>query len=304
MSDSGLIAAVGMFDGVHLGHRTLISHLCTLGLDMKLHPAAVTFANHPLECIAPERAPLLLNTLQDRHERLIQAGLSEVVVLNFTPQLQKLTAAEFLTNLKRDYRVEALVVGYNHHLGHDRVTGREAFTKLGRDIGLHILPAPEFTLPGGERVSSSVIRGHLHGGDVENANRGLGYRYTLKGKVVAGKQLGRTIGFPTANIQTESPNLLVPAEGVYAVNVRMPSGIVRRGILNIGRRPTVDNDNAIPTVEVHILDFSGDLYGQPLAIEFLKRLRSEQRFPSLEALRKQLTIDAQQARSLTKSNAL
>ena len=297
---SAKFAAIGMFDGVHTGHRHLwqqIKALCTAEGASSL---AVTFRNHPLELIAPDKAPQYLCTLEERTALLRQAGADDVLVLDFTPELRSLTAAEFTSMLAREHGVTDLVMGFNHSIGCDRVSTPQAYSEVSRLTGVRLHPATEFNLPGNRSVSSSAIRRAINEGDMTAASVMLGRPYSIGGSVCHGQQLGRTIGFPTANISGWPQRQIMPAPGVYALDITLPDKSLRRGMANIGKRPTVETgDNAPLSVEVNIFDFNGNLYGEYLTLHFLKRLRTEQRFDSLDSLREQLQRDREASLSLS-----
>lgn len=279
-------AAVGTFDGVHLGHQFLLRELREAATARGLEPLAVTFAEHPLRLMAPDRVPALIIPPSRRTE-LLQAQGVEVQVLDFNAELQQMTAREFLQMLHDRYGVRLFLLGFNNRIGSDRC-GAE--TLGGQTIGgVEVLAAsehPELT------VSSSLIRDALAKGDVERAARLLGRPFAIDGEVVRGKQLGRTIGFPTANL-LPLPGISIPATGVYLGQVSD-----HKAVVNIGHRPTVDSANSPLSIEAHILDFSGDLYNQQLSLRFLRRLRGEQKFPSLAALQTQIQNDIALARTL------
>lgn len=296
------IAAVGTWDGVHLGHCHLLAQVITEGRERSLVPAAVTFSTHPLATVRPDRVPRLICPLAERVRRLEAAGIEDVVVLDFDESLRSLTAREFLTMLRRDYAVEALVLGFNNSFGSDRLSGIDAYREAGRQAGVTVIAATEWR-SGSESVSSSAVRRLIAAGDVGHAAALLGHPVTLSGTVVAGKQLGRTIGFPTANLQVAAGSA-IPGPGVYAADAlidpdgrRSGESVRHRAIVNIGYRPTVDRSpDAAETIEAHLLDFHGDLYGRTLTLSFLQRLRDEQRFPDLAALTARLREDAEAAR--------
>ncbi len=293
----GCVAAVGMFDGVHAGHRSLLSDLRDAGQEMGLPVAVITFRNHPLSLIAPERSPRLLSTPDDKARLLHDAGVDRVIFEDFTPEFRAMTGVEFLKMLSLKYGVKALVAGFNNHFGSDRMDAATAAAR-SRETGVEIIPSREFRHTSETAVSSSAVRRLLESGDVKGASAMLGRPYVLSGKVVTGKQLGRTIGFPTANISPCNPSVLVPATGVYAVDVRVAGFDNKfRGMMNIGCRPTVDGaDCALVSLEVNIFDFSADIYGRTVEIEFLKRIRDEVAFPGLDALKQRLSLDREAAR--------
>ncbi len=285
------IAAIGMFDGVHTGHRVLLDYLEEQGRARGLHPAVITFENHPAEVVAPERAPRLLSDATQKLHLLRAAGVTDIILLHFDDALRRLSAKEFMSMLHTDYKVDCLVIGYDHRFGRDRSEGFEQYVEIGRDLGVEVLRAPELA-----GASSSQIRRLLSEGRVGEASELLGRPYYIDGTVVAGKRLGRTIGFPTANLQPTDKRLLIPRRGVYVADVRIDDEpMPRRAMLNIGHRPTVDKEGAPDTIEVHVLDYSGDLYGHIMRVYFLHRLRSEQAFDSLEGLRIQLAKDRKAA---------
>ena len=292
----GRIAVLGTFDGVHRGHQFLLDFLLEQAQQRCLESLVITFAQHPLATIRPNDVPSLLLPLDERIARIESCKVESCLVLDFNQQLQQLTAREFLEMIGRDYGVKVLIIGFNTQFGKDRLKGIDQYRKIGEEVGIEILQAPEY----GKGVCSSAVRRHLLNGNVTEANEALGYRFALCGKVVKGKQLGRTIGFPTANIETFVAKMLVPGNGVYVVDVVIPhlNDARYRGILNIGCRPTVDNLNAPISIEVNILDFEGDLYDTTLKVEFINFLRPECRFNSIEELTTQLHHDRKKAISI------
>lgn len=291
MTEPGRIAAVGMFDGVHLGHQFLIDFMRREGEARGLVPTAFTFSPHPLAVIRPGSHPRLLSTVPARRDLLLEAGAAYVEVIDFDEDTRRLTAAEFLAMLHDRYNVRALVLGFNNHFGSDRPEGVVPYREIGATLGVDVVQAPGYC-GGGAPVSSSIIRGRVAAGDVSGAAAGLGRPYSLSGKVVGGKQLGRTIGFPTANIEVESPDLLIPANGVYACEAVLADGSAYAAMTNIGQRPTVDAEGAPVSIEAHLLGYDGDLYGEKLVVRFWERIRDERRFDSVAALRRQLEDDA------------
>lgn len=285
------VAAVGMWDGVHRGHRFLIDFVRQRAAATGLTPAVVTFEGHPMLTVCPDRAPRLLTSTSGRLELLDRAGVADCILLDFNERLRSLTAREFLTMLSRDYGVSELVVGFNNRFGSDRTLEMSDYIHIGESLGMTVTPAPEFVAEGSP-VSSSRIRALLSEGQPDAASSLLGRPYSLSGIVEKGKQLGRTLGFPTANLRPERPDALIPAPGVYAARAITPDGIARTAMVNIGSRPTVDTPDAPQSIEAHIFNFSGDLYGRPLSLEFLRYLRPERRFPSIEALRHAIEADA------------
>lgn len=296
------IAAVGMYDGVHAGHRFLIDYLGVEARSRGLVPAVVTFSRHPLTVVRPLEAPALLNTLEQRVSLLAAAGAQDVILLSFNDALRRMSAREFLSALKRKFAIDALVLGFNNRFGHDRPESLDQYKALGNEIGVEVIVAPEYRGPGAP-VSSSAIRRHLLEGRPEEAARLLGSNYALRGKVVNGKRLGRTLGFPTANLELPSASLLIPATGVYAAYVITPDGERRKAVVNVGYRPTVSDggeDRKQLSVEAHIIDFVGYIYDEEVTVEFVKYLRPEKAFSSTAKLASQITDDIATARKVLK----
>ena len=279
-----------MFDGVHLGHQYLISQL-------KEHcdeAVAVTFTNHPLWVIKGEREPRLLSTPAEK-SGLLDALDVRPVLLPFDEQLRYMTAEEFIRLLAREHGIDRLVLGFNNSIGSDRRTSDDD-SALSNATGVEIIRASE--LPGDVKVNSSAIREMVAAGDVKHAAALLGRNYAINGTVVHGKKLGRTIGFPTANIEADSTDKLIPANGVYAADAITTDGHAYRAVVNIGHRPTVDNPSAPVTIEAHLDGFTGSLYDQPLTLHFLDRLREERRFSGLDELKAAISNDLNRARAL------
>lgn len=291
------IAAVGMYDGVHPGHRFLIDYLGTEARSRRLRPAVVTFSRHPLSLMRPLEAPPLLSTLEDRVDALGDAGADDVILLSFNDRLRRLTAEEFLRLLHSQFGIDALVLGFNNRFGHDGPEGIEKYRAIGDKVGVDIISAPEYRGPGAP-VSSSAIRRLLMDGNAVEAARLLGHPYTLRGRVVTGNRLGRTLGFATANLRPLEPSALIPKTGSYAARVITPDGEKRAAMVNIGYRPTV-SDTDTPSeisIEAHILDYNGYLYDEDLSIEFIDYMRPERRFATTDKLKAQLEEDAKAVR--------
>lgn len=284
-------ATIGMFDGVHIGHRHLLQHLkgcCDKAI-------VVTFANHPLSLINSDRAPKLLCTPGEKRVLLEECGVTPVIV-EFDEKLRRMTAREFVTLLAREYGVQRLVLGFNNSIGSDRCSGVDAMRKLSEETGVEIVLAEE--LPGDIKVNSTAIRNLLASKDIAGANALLSRRYSISGTVVHGKALGRKLGFPTANIEPESDTKLIPGEGVYAADAILETGEKYRAVVNIGSRPTVDNTPGKISIEAYLDGFNGDIYGQRLTLEFITFLRGEQKFKDLESLCKAISGDVAKAKSM------
>jgi riboflavin kinase/FMN adenylyltransferase len=290
----GGAVTVGNFDGVHLGHAHLIRTLCEQG-----RPAViVSFDPHPLCLLAPERFQPLLTTPEDRAEFLHNCGADAVVLLRTTPDLLKLSAGEFFERILRDgFRPAAIVEGFNFRFGRDRTGGLDTLAALCQTVGIRFTEVPPLELDGAP-VSSSRVRNALLVGDMVEAARLMGRSYRLRGMVGTGQRRGHTLGFPTANL--EKVETLVPADGVYAVRVKWDEAIWP-GAANVGANPTF-GENA-RKIEVHLIDFAGDLYGKPLAVEFLRRLRVTRPFAGPDDLKVQLHKDIEQARIVVGESA-
>ena len=287
-----MIATTGFFDGVHLGHRLVIERLVSLARERGDESLVVTFWPHPRAVLQDGARELrLLNSLEEKKELLLSLGVDRVEVLDFTRSFAALTAEQYLREILRDrFGVTTLLMGYDNRLGSDRLTA-DTLKPIAEGIGMELkelLPLSFRPSEASGEISSTQIRTALENGDIVSGAEMLGYGYSLKGVVVAGNRLGRTIGFPTANMKLYEPLKLVPGRGVYAVEAEV-LGKKYRGMTNIGLRPTVGG--SFTTIETHILDFDEDIYGLPLRITFLRRLRDEVHFPSLEALKDQLEKD-------------
>ncbi len=286
------VATIGFFDGVHLGHRHLINQVKMAASLNGWCSSIITFPIHPRQVIQSDYQPLLLSSPEEKIELLASTGIDNCILLPFTRELSQLTAWEFMQLLYNQYKVRMLVIGYDHRFGHNRAETFEDYCRYGRELGIHIMQATAYTQEQ-DKVSSSVIRRALLSGEISTATKYLGYPYFMQGTVVSGYQVGRKIGFPTANLQVDFPNKLIPAIGVYAVRVSV-SGQSHRGMLNIGHRPTLNNGTDL-SIEVHILDFEGDIYHQPMRIEFVDFLRPEAKFNSVDELTLQIQKDKEAA---------
>ena len=298
-----MIATTGFFDGVHTGHRLVIERLVSLAHARGDESLIVTFWPHPRAVLQDGARELrLLTSLEEKKALLTALGVDRIEVLDFTRAFASLTAEQYLRDVLRDrFGVTTLLMGYDNRLGSDRLTA-SSLAPLAQSIGIELIELPALSLHDGPsfraesrnlEVSSTKIRRALQDGRIEDATSMLGYGYSLTGVVVAGNRMGRTIGFPTANLRPYEPLKLIPARGVYAVEAEV-LGKRYRGMTDIGTRPTVGG--TIPTIETHILDFDEDIYGLPLTITFLRRLRDEIHFPSLEALKQQLLLDREACR--------
>lgn len=294
------VATIGSFDGVHRGHRCLLNQVRGIADERGLKAVAVTFALSPRKVLGgSDMAPL--NGVEERVKLLREVGMDDVCVLHFTREMAGMTARDFMQQVLRDQLgVAVLVIGYDHRFGCNRADGFDDYVRYGCELGIEVVRG-EVCMEGDEAVSSTRIRQCLMEGRVDEAAQLLGYNYKLCGTVVGGYRVGRKIGFPTANIGVEGGEKLLPADGVYAVLVTDNDGSQLAGMLNIGHRPTVNN-GAERSIEVHILEFEGDLYGKSLCIEFVERLREERSFASLDELTAQLAADRKMVRCIFTHN--
>lgn len=283
------VATIGFFDGVHRGHQFLIEEVKELAFSRQFNSLLLTFPEHPRRVIHDEYQPMLLTTLDEKLVQLSKTDVDYCALLPFSREIAQLTACEFMEKiLYTRFHVRVLVIGYDHRFGHNRDEGFDDYVHYGREIGMEVVQARECRV-GGLKISSSVVRTYLLKGDVEQAAFCLGRPYQISGMVVEGHRVGRTIGFPTANMFPENEQKLIPVSGVYAVRVKVRECIFA-GMLNIGVRPTFNNGSE-KTIEVHLLNFEGDLYGTSIEVFFIKYLRGEQKFDSAEDLMIQLQKD-------------
>jgi len=292
------VATIGFFDGVHRGHQFLIDEVKTEAAKAGLQSLVITFDRHPRQVLQQSYQPQLLTTLDEKLRLLSLTGIDDIYVLHFTQDMAALTAKEFMSQILHDkLHVRKLVIGYDNRFGHNRAEGFDDYVQYGRDLGIEVIQAHPFEISG-VKVSSSVVRAFLNGGEVEMAKRCLGRPFMLSGTVVRGFQEGRKMGFPTANLQT-AEGLLIPADGVYAVKVKVcDTGKWLPAMTNIGTRPTFHG--TARTLETHIFDFDGDIYGAPMTVGFIKRIRGERMFDGEHALAEQLRKDEQEIRKILK----
>jgi len=287
------IVTTGTFDGVHLGHQKIIARIKDVAQKHQGETVLLTFYPHPRMVLFPDDNELkLLNTQQEKIELLEKYGIDHLIIHPFTKEFSRLTSVEFVRNiLVNQLRTNRLIIGYNHHFGRNREGSFEHLKEFGPVYGFDVEEIPAKDIDSIE-VSSTKIRVALQSGDVETANTYLGHTYSITGKVIKGNQLGRTLGYPTANIFIDDKYKLIPADGVYAVKV-LVHGNSYGGMLNVGNNPTIDGKGR--SIEVNLFDFSGDIYGADATIYFIKRLRDEQKFNGLDELKNALAIDKQNA---------
>jgi len=286
--------AIGFFDGVHLGHQQVIRQTLT---DARQHEAialVITFDRHPNTIVAPDKVPPLIYSLPQKLRAIESLGVDTTLVLHFDQAFSQQPGEAFIRSLNRDLgQIQSICVGANFVFGHKRSGNVAILKKIGAELRLAVHGLSALALDG-KPVSSTRIRQAISTGDLDAASQMLGRAYSIAGSVLHGDKLGRTLGFPTANIDTAG--LVLPPNGVYAAHAKFRK-YTCRAVLNIGCRPTLENPDPPLRVEAHLLDFDGDLYGQEMEIIPLEKLRDEQKFPSLEALRDQISRDISDARS-------
>jgi riboflavin kinase / FMN adenylyltransferase len=288
-----LCLAIGMFDGVHLGHQQVIRQAVTDAERDEGLAVVVTFDRHPASVVAPERAPLLVHCLAQRLRTLESLGVEAAWLIHFDRVFSQQTGEEFVRRLARDWgTLRSVSVGSAFTFGRQRSGNVELLRRLGGELGFMVHGLSAVALDG-QTVSSTRVRQAISAGNLDAAEQMMGREYALVGPVVEGDRLGRTLGFPTANL--EVAGLVLPPGGVYAIHA-VAGGIHHRGVLNIGHRPTLRHLAPQLRVEAHLLDFNGDLYGQELNVTFAGKLREERKFPSLQALREQIAADVAEAR--------
>jgi riboflavin kinase/FMN adenylyltransferase len=294
---SGDVLTVGTFDGVHLGHQAVLEEIARRAAASGGRSVLVTFEPHPLEIVNPQAAPQLLTTAAEKRVVLAESPVDHVMFLPFTPALAELPPERFVREeLEARFALAELVIGYDHGFGRGRAGGVELLRRIGREDGfaVDVVPAVERD---GRPVSSTQIRRAVAGGDLETARDGLGRWYSVTGEVVRGAGRGRGLGVPTVNLAPPHPRKLLPPDGVYAARVAW-RGERRGAMLNLGPRPTFGE--ASRTLEAHLFDFEGELVGETVTVEFVRRLRDVMRFASAEALKSQLDLDRRDAlRALT-----
>ena len=280
-----MIATIGYFDGVHRGHQQVLQRLVEMARDTNDRSLVITFAQHPKADMP------LLTTLNERKQKIYDCGVDIVDILDF-PTIKHLTAQQFMHQiLREELHVKTLLMGYDHRFGSDQIIDFRAYQAMGEHEGIKVIYLPQFA-PQGKHISSSVIRNLIEQGDIDSANYLLGYQFSITGNVIQGRQIGRQIGFPTANIEPQDLHKIIPGTGVYVANVYVDTMTVPiRGMLNIGTNPTVGGHES--TIEVHLINYSDNLYDKTLNIEFLHRLRGEIHFQSVEDLQHQLRLDKQ-----------
>jgi riboflavin kinase/FMN adenylyltransferase len=296
----GTALSIGAFDGVHLGHRVVLSEVCRRADELGVQSAVVTFDRHPAEVVRPESAPRLLTDLDQKLELLADCGLDVAVVVRFDEDRANEPADDFVRRVLVDLLAARLVVvGEDFHFGHRRQGNVALLEDMGRELGFEVLGHHLVGPDGADAldeatVSSTAIRRALVEGRLGDANDMLGRPHEMRGPVVGGDKRGREIGFPTANVAIR-PRMLYPADGIYAGRLRRANGDWLPSAVYVGHRPTFYDNEAATMLEVHCLDWTGDLYGEDVAVTFVERLRGDARFDSVEELAAQLRLDCQAA---------
>ena len=287
--------AIGMFDGVHLGHQQVIRQAVTDSHQHEANSLCVTFDQHPATVIAPERAPGLIQSLSQRLNTIETLGVDATLLLEFDEPMSRVTAPDFMRNLYRDLGdIKSLCVGAKFAFGHNREGNVDLLKQLGQELGFSVHGLASVSL-NGTTISSSNIRQAIKTGAFDAANQMLGREHALTGKVVRGDGRGQKLGFPTANLDVTG--LCIPPNGVYAAHV-LVKGQIHRAAVNIGLRPTIKDPEPRLHVEAHVLEFEGDIYDEDLEITFVGKLRDEEKFESLKELKDQIAVDIQKARTL------
>ncbi len=290
-----IVITIGTFDGVHIGHQKIINRLINNAKELDLLPTVLTFFPHPRMVLQKDADIKLLNTIEERGVILKKLGLQQLIIHPFTVEFSRLSATEFVRDLLvNKLNTKKIIIGYDHRFGRNRNANINDLIAFGSTLNFNVeeIPAQEINEVS---VSSTKIRRALDEGDINTANKYLGYNYMISGTVTKGKELGRQLGFPTANIHIKEEYKLIPKNGAYVVQSVFNSTTVF-GMMNIGFNPTVQGTTQ--TIEVHFFDFNEDLYGKKIQIDILERLRDEQKFDSVEDLKEQLHIDKQTALNL------
>ena len=291
----GTWLTIGVFDGVHKGHQEIIQKL-TAGAHQNGAPAVLlTFNPHPAFVLSGRSIPLI-TTLEERVQILFGLDLDAVISLEFTRELAEHSADHFMADLKRQLGLKKLLIGYDFALGKNRAGNFERLSQIGIDQGYDVERLEPVHIEPDELISSTLIRQVIADGKVRKAADQLGRYYAISGPIIAGDRRGRTIGIPTANVEVDSSKVL-PRNGVYACNALLPGGDKHLAVVNIGMRPTFTSGEVAPRVEAHLLDYDSDLYGQTMTLQFVERLRDEQKFSGVEALIAQIHTDIQSAYS-------
>lgn len=289
------VVTIGTFDGVHLGHKKVIGRLTEIARSIQGESVIFTFYPHPRLITSPNEINLrLLTTLEEKKNLLAAYGVDNLIVFPFTKEFSETKYTDFVKEILIDkLKTACLVVGYDHRFGKDREGGYEYLEECAKKHNFSIEELDAFLLDE-FKVSSTIIRNAIEAGEIQKANAALGYRFMIHGHVVEGKRIGRLIGFPTANIETSDNHKIIPGYGVYAVEVLI-KGVVKKGMLNIGTRPTFNNNADNRSIEVNIFDFNENIYGQEITLFFVGKIREERKFAGASLLVEQLKTDRMEA---------
>lgn len=296
-------ATIGMFDGVHRGHAMLIEYLKQAARSKGLKSAVITFKKHPQKVLRPDTDLQMIMTLDERIDAIGKMDVDYVVVMDFDLQLAQLNSHDYIKLIHSNYGVAMLVTGFNHRFGHNRAENFNDYCRYGDMLGVKLVQAEEYHGPYSP-VSSSIIRRLILAGKVDAAADCLGHYFSLQGTVKHGFEVGRQLGFPTANVGDIDPEIIIPHRGAYAVKVKIGNGPTLNGMANIGVRPTLSHEEYKQSIEVHIFDFEGDIYGQSITVYFIQFLRSEFKMESLDKLKSQLEEDRDRTRQILSQKAL
>jgi len=294
--EKDMLLTIGVFDGVHLGHRYLISQLKELARQQGLHSGVITFRQHPQKILSSQTKLPFLTNLTQRINLLKNEGIEVIITLSFTPELAKLSARQFLGLLKKHLRMRGIVIGPDFALGQNREGNTETLRRLGQEMGFSVTVVPPIIIDG-EVVSSTAIREALAKGDMKRVQSFIGRPFSLHGRVIPGARRGIKLGFPTANLDIAREQAL-PPDGVYVSQAHIDNQAYP-AMTNIGQRPTFGGSKRV--VEVYLLDYHSDLYGRELEIDFIERLRGEKKFDTPQELKKQIAKDVKRGRAILKN---
>jgi len=294
--EKDMLLTIGVFDGVHLGHKYLISQLKELARQQDALSGVITFRQHPQEMLSPQTKLPFLTDLDQRTNLLQNEGVEAIITLSFTPELAQLSPGQFLGLLKKYLRMRGLVIGPDFALGQSREGNTDTLRRLGQEMGFSVTVVPPMIIDG-EVISSTAIRKALAEGDMKRVRNLFGRPFSLHGRVIAGARRGVELGFPTANLDID-PGQALPTEGVYVSRAHIDDQ-AHPAMTNIGKRPTFGSSQRV--VEVYLLDYHSNLYGQELAIDIIERLREEKRFDTPEQLKKQIAEDVKQGTAILKA---
>ena len=287
------VVTIGNFDGVHIGHRKIFNKLLDVSQRINGDPVVITFSSHPRKVLNPENPIKIVTTSDEKINAIFSLGIDNIILLHFTPEMANMTAREFYNDiLITKIDVRELVIGYDHAFGKNREGNIDFVSVLCRESNIGLTRVDE-ELYDSQPVSSTWIRRELESGNISMVEKLLGRKYSITGTVMQGKGRGRSLGFPTANIAPEDPDKLIPADGTYSVIVSLVNGSKKKGMLNIGMNPTFSDTGR--TIEAHIFDFNDDIYDARITVEFVRFIRKEQAFGSVDKLSAQLQRDKETA---------